>query len=396
MTGPTRRPPLQLYLHVLLDLLGFGLLLPLLPFWIREQGSGALELGLVLSAYSATQFVASPWLGRLSDRIGRRRVLLLCLGVSGLSMALLSTAQTVWMVCLARALAGSFGGTIATAQCYVADCTEEADRTRWLGLLGAAIGVSFVLGPGLGVLCVTLGLGLQEVATVAAGLAVVNWTFCFLKLNESPRLEARARATSPLERLDVTSYRGAVRLLLLSNFLLTGTFVTLETAFPFFGADRFDLDARGFGLVMFGIGMVLVLVQGGAVARLSSRFGDRGVALAGALAMMVALIALLPAHTLWVSLPPLAVLALGRGLLTPTLTSMLSKVAPAARRGAVLGTYQSMASAARAVTPVVAGFLYDLGAILPFAFGAALATFTWAAVSRVRPTRKDPLPSHGV
>ena len=379
-----RKPPLQLYLHVLLDLLGFGLLLPLLPFWIREQGSGALELGLVLSAYSATQFLASPWLGRLSDRVGRRPVLLLCLGVSGASMVLLATAGSVWVVCLARALAGSFGGTIATAQCYISDCTDDADRTRWLGLLGAAIGVSFVLGPGLGVLCIALGLGLHEVAAVAAGLSAVNWILCFLRLEESPRLQAQARATTPLERLAVSDYGGSVRLLLVSNFLMTGTFVTLETAFPFFGADRFDLDARGFGLVMFGIGMVLVLVQGGAVARLSARWGDRPVALLGALAMTVALLGLLPAGTLWVTLPPLALLALGRGLLTPTLTSMLTKVADASRRGAVLGTYQSMASAARALTPIVAGFLYDVGALLPFACGALLAALTWVSVARVR------------
>lgn len=386
----TRRPPLQLYLHVLIDLLGFGLLLPLLPFWIRDQGGGALALGLVLSAYSATQFVASPWLGRLSDRIGRRPVLLLCLGVSGLSMLLLSAAHSVWMICLARALAGSFGGTIATAQCYVSDCTEEADRTRWIGLLGAAIGVSFVLGPGLGVLCIALGLELSQVAALAAGLAAVNWTLCFLRLEESPRLEAQERATSPLGRLDVSEYQSAVRLLLLSNFLMTGTFVTLETAFPFFGADRFDLDARGFGLIMFGIGLVLVLVQGGAVARLSARWGDRRVALSGALAMTLALMSLLPVQVLWVSLAPLALLALGRGLLTPTLTSMLTKVSPAARRGAVLGTYQSMASAARALMPIVAGFLYDVGAILPFAFGSVLAAVTWLAVTRVRPPRHMP------
>ena len=396
MTRPSpRRPPLQLYLHVLLDLLGFGLLLPLLPFWIRDQGSGAIELGLVLSAYSAMQFLASPLLGRLSDRVGRRPVLLLCLGVSGMSMILVSLAHSVWLVCVARAVAGSFGGTIATAQCYVADTTDEADRTRWLGLLGAAIGVSFVLGPGLGVACVALGLGLNQVAGVGAVLAAVNWVACLVGLKESPHLEARNQAASPLERLQLTGYRSAVRLLLLSNFLMTGTFVTLETAFPFFGADRFDLDASGFGLVMFGMGMVLVVVQGGGVARLSSRWGDRTVALAGAVAMASALIGLLPASSLWVSLPPLVLLALGRGLVTPTLTSMLSRAAPAERRGAVIGTYQSMASAARAVIPIAAGLLYEVGATWPFVFGSVLAGLTWFAVARVGLPASVPLSEAG-
>lgn len=383
-SGATRRPPLQLYLHVLLDLLGFGLLLPLLPFWIQDQGRGAVMLGLVLSAYSATQFIASPLLGRLSDRIGRRPVLLLCLGVSGLSMVLVANAHAVWMVCVARALAGCFGGTIATAQSYVADCTDDADRTRWLGLLGAAIGISFVLGPALGVVCVVLGLGLNQVAAVAGGLAALNWMIALFRLEESPRIRARERADTPLDRLEISGYQGTVRHLLLANFLMTATFVTLETAFPFFGAERFDLDATGFGLVMFGIGMVLVLVQGGAVGRASRRFGDRPVAVGGALAMAIAFVGLLPATTLWVTLPPLALLALGRGLLTPTLTSMLTKAATASRRGAALGSYQSMAAAARALIPPVSGFLYDVGSLLPFVFGGLLATLCWLSLLRAR------------
>ncbi len=366
------------YFTVFLDLLAFGILLPALPYWTRDLGGGGLGLGVVLSSYSVAQFFGSPLFGALSDRWGRRPILLLCLVGSTLSLTAVAFAPSLWLLCLARALAGLFGGSIATAQAYISDVTTRARRTRALGLLGACIGLGFVLGPAIGALVVALGYGFKGAALVAAVLALVNLGWAALRLREpSVPAHQRSQRTDRFSALRIGFQNARVARLLVANFLITGTFVSLETTFAFFGADRFGLDAVGFGMVMFGIGMILVVIQGGAIGRLSDRFDDRPIARVGVVAMSLGVLLLVPVHSLSQALPALVILAIGRGLVSPTLSSLVSKNVAESEQGAVLGGYQAMAAAARATVPLGAGLLYDVGSGWPYVAAAVMAAIAF-------------------
>lgn len=377
---PSRTASLAIvYGTVFLDLLGFGIILPSLPFWARDLGASGLGLGILLSSYSLAQLVGSPIFGRLSDRHGRRPILLLALSGSAVAMVLSGLAPGLVLLCAARALAGFFGGSIATAQAYIADSTEIHERAKFMGLLGASIGLGFVFGPALGALVVALGYGFSMAAYVAAALATLNLVFAWFRLQESPREPGVPRASM------VTTWKRAwtvtgLRQLLLANFLITVTFVTMEATFAYLGEDLFDLDEIGFGMIMFSIGLLLVLVQGGLIGRLSKRFGTPALALVGAGMMAIAMLFVPQSTTLWIAVIPLAVLSVGRGLVSPSLSTLVSKLSDLESQGAVLGILHSMAAAARAFTPVIAGWLYDAGQVYPYLLGAAASAGAVAMV----------------
>lgn len=373
------------YLTVFVDLLGFGIVLPQLPYYAEAFGASALWVGAILTSYSAAQFLGASLLGRLSDRVGRRPVLLASLAGSAISLALSGLAGSLLGLVLARGLAGLFGGSIAAAQAYVADSTSREERARHMGLLGASIGLGFVFGPALGAGLARWGFG--TAAFVAAGLAAANFVFAVFRLPESHGERQRHPAAS---RLDFSHLARALRhpalgSLLGATFLATLAFVAMEATFALLGEHRLGLDPARLGFVFTYIGVLIVIVQGGLVGRLAPRLGERTLAVAGCLGMALGL-ALMPlAPSLPLALVALGLLAVGQGFCAPSLSTLLSRAVDADEQGGTLGLGQSLAAAARVVGPLAAGWLFDRSVAAPYALSALLMVLAAALVRAAPP-----------
>lgn len=383
---PAPRPGRQgaslpiVYVTVFVDLLGFSIILPFLHYFTQSLRADALWVGVVLAAYSAGQFLGSPLLGRLSDRFGRRPVLLMSLLGAALAMTLTGLAHSLWALIGARALAGLFAGSISTAHAYVADVTRPEERARYMGLLGAAIGLGFVVGPALGAMLSHLGRGFSEAAFTAAGLAAVNLLFALFALRESRPAGARAPRPGRFDRaaLRAAAHRPNQARLLVATFLGTIAFVTVETTYPLFAKRHFDTDAGDMGFLFTFLGLIMVAVQGGLVGRLARRVGERRMGLAGALVMGLAMLFVPAPASLALAHVPLAFVSVGRGLLGPAVPALLSRATGEAEQGSVLGLNQSVAALARAVGPLLAGWLYDAEDHLPYLVaGAAMLLTGW-------------------
>lgn len=383
-----RSPSLGIvYATVFLDLLGFGIILPLLPFYAERFGATGLWIGALLTAYSAAQFVGAPILGRLSDRAGRRPVLLASLLGSTLSLALTGAAASLPVLLAARLLAGLFGGSIGAAQAYIADVTRPEERARYMGLLGAAIGLGFTLGPGLG--AALSGLGFGGAAFAAAGLAALNLVLALFFLPESRRVDAAESVPSrSLLALREALGQPMIGGILWSSFLLTFAFTGLEATYALLAQRQFGLDGRGLGLIFTYFGVIQIVVQGGLMGRLTDRFGEQALAVVGGVCSAIGLAVVPFGVPLPVALLALGALGVGQGLTTPTLTSLLSRASRAAHQGSTLGVGQSASAAARALGPILAGWLFDREASLPYLLGAALCV-TAAALIYHRPSRSE-------
>lgn len=385
------------YLTVFIDLLGFGIILPILPFYAEKFGADGFWVGAVLTAYSAAQLVSAFYLGRLSDRIGRRPVLLASLVGSAVSLAMTGLAGSLAFLLLSRVLAGAFGGSITTAQAYVADVTEPRERTKYMGMLGASIGLGFVFGPVIG--AGLSGFGFSAAAFIAAGLAAANFLFGLVKLPESQigRRDEPRPVVSRLAVLGAALRQPNVGRVVWANFLATLAFVGMEATFALFGQARFGLDAAGMGLIFALVGVVIAIVQGGLVGRLNARFGERSLAVAGAVLIGSALFAVPFTQTLGTCLVIMAILATGQGLLSPTLPSLLSLASASGEHGGTLGIGQSASAAARAIGPLVAGWLFDRGVGLPYVVGAVLMVIALGFLVGLRvPARRPVAEAQGV
>ncbi|MEN8185375.1 MAG: MFS transporter [Myxococcota bacterium] len=372
---------------VILDLVGFGIVMPILPFYAREFGADATRLGFLLMVYAAAQFVCAPLWGRLSDRIGRRPVMLLTVAGTSLSLLAMGLADSLEWLFLARILGGCFAANVGVASAYIADVTGEDERTRWMGMLGASFGVGFVLGPAIGGILAPYGYAVPML--VAAGLAALNFGQAVFSLREPPR-HARADGQGAEVRRLTVLRDPLIRWLCLSNLLFSVAVTQLETVFAFFMMDRFSYDAREVALILVGMAVVMGGIQGGGMKALSERFAERTLVIAGTGLLAGAFLALPASPSVGVLLAPLGVAAVGRAIVQPSLMSLVSVAAEPERRGIAMGTFQSAASLARVVGPVAAGWLYDREDAAPFwlAGGLLLAV---ALLARALPTRAEPV-----
>lgn len=360
---------------VFLDLLGFGLILPLLPFYAMRFGARGAQIGLLFACFSIAQLIGAPVLGRMSDRLGRRPVLIVCLMGSTLSLLATGLTDSLYTLMAARALAGLFGGSIATAQAYVADVTTPAERTKYMGLIGASIGMGFVFGPFVG--AELSHFGFSTAAFVAAGLSCANLILAVFSLHES--LPESARGPSTRVSLSVSSLREAlgrkvVGPLLLITMLATLSFVAMESTFALFAKQRFGFSEQTMGRLFALIGIVIAIIQGGCIGPLARRFGEVRIGIAGFVILTgsFAVLPFMPTQTLTIAV--LVVVAVGQGLLSPSLSTLLSRAAAQSEQGGTLGLGQSLNSLSRAVGPVLAGTLLDLYPPLPYLLAALLTT----------------------
>ena len=374
----TRTPRLgAIFLTVFIDLLGFGIVLPFLAKEAHDTfGVSEFVATLVGSVYSLMQFLFVPIWGRLSDRVGRRPVLLWSVAATALSMAgvgaALAYGRSVAWLFLARGLGGVATANLGTASAYIADVTRPEERAKGMGLIGMAFGLGFILGPGIGGALAKIELGGRHGAVpcfAAAALSVVNFAWVAGGVAESLPAERRGRIAAPrrsLAPLNVGAMRDAfalpgVALAVAVNFLVILSFTNLDQTFTFFCADGFAIDERGTGYLLAFIGVVAALVQGGLVRPLSKRVTEAALIRAGLVLQCAAFAGLVGAAVL-ASRAALyaagAVLAVGNGLTQPATPALISRSAPPDRQGATLGVNQSFASLARTFGPATGGWLY--------------------------------------
>jgi DHA1 family tetracycline resistance protein-like MFS transporter len=372
-----RRSPLVfLFVTVFVDMMGYGIVVPLLPFYAGPYASGAALVGLLGSLYAAMQFASGPFLGGLSDRRGRRPVLLLCLLGTSLAYLLLGLAQTLTSLLVAVVLAGAVSGTLATAQAYIADSTTKEDRARGLGMIGAAFGLGLVAGPAVGGL---LSLhSLSAPALFASVLALTNCAFGYLTVPEShaPRLRKKV----PLLRLDPISQLARilemrnVRVLLVAVLLLNLALAGLVNNFPLFSQARFGWGTTSNAFFFAFVGVCAVVTQGFLIGRLQPRFGESSLLLGGLalVSLNLLLVSLVPSGVLLY--PIVGILALGMGLAIPSLTALISNRTPAEAQGRLMGGLQAILSLAMILGPATAGLAFDhLGIPAPYLIGGALS-----------------------
>jgi DHA1 family tetracycline resistance protein-like MFS transporter len=364
-TRPAGSLPL-LYSVVVVDLIGFGILMPILPFYAVEFGASGRELGVVLAAYAAAQLLMAPVWGRLSDRLGRRPVLLLTIAGTSASLLLLSVATSLFWLLVARVLAGAFAANVSVASAYISDVTSDDERTRYMGLLGACFAVGFVLGPAIGGLLAPWGHQLP--LRVAAGLAACNAVYAAIALREPPGRRRAARGAGRLAALRDP----LVRRLCLVNLAFSLAVTQLEAMFALFMKDRFAYGERDVAFLLIGMAVVMGGIQAGAMRRLAARYPERSLLVWGSAGLAVAFAALPTAPSVALLLIPLTLAAIGRGVAQPAMLGMASLAAPEEERGLVLGSFQSAASLARVIGPVAAGLLYDRSTSGPFQLAAVL------------------------
>ena len=357
----------MLFSVVIIDLIGFGIMIPVLPFYAREFGASPTNLGLLFTAFAAAQFLCARAWGRLSDRIGRRRVMLLTIAGTTLALLGLGFAPSLAWLFVARAVGGAFAANIGVASAYIADVTTEQDRTRWMGMLGACFAVGFVLGPAIG--GVLSPFGYQVPMLAAAGLSAVNWVHALISLPDPP---VRTPSASD-EFLPVSGLREPLlRRLCIANFVFSVAVTQLETMFAFFMLDRFGYDALQVAGILIAMAVLMGGIQGGAMKRLAARWSERSLVIAGSALLALGFFLLPAPGSLALLLVPLALAAVGRAILQPSLMSMASFAAGAQARGAAMGAFQASASLARVLGPLAAGWLYDRAHAAPFVFAGAL------------------------
>ncbi|MDE2803734.1 MAG: MFS transporter [Gemmatimonadota bacterium] len=363
-----------LFLAVLVDLVGFGIVLPLLPFYARDLGAGGLQVGLLVTVYSAVQLVMAPLWGRISDRFGRRRVLILGLLGSAAAYVIFARADSLALLFLSRIVGGIGGSTIPVAQAYIADVTPPTRRAGNMGLIGAAFGLGFVIGPALGGILAGVSPGSPSApGYVAAGLCFANALVAALWLPESRR--SRQRATSRFNLgAALTEVRGSrqVKIILAGYLFITMAFSTLQPTLSLLASERFALGARQAGYLFAMLGLVSAVYQGGVVRALVPRMGERRLFRYSAVPFAAGLLVIGLATDLRLLLAGLVVLGIGYGGAVPAVLGLLSRAASSDRQGGVLGVGQSVGSFARVLGPSMAGALFDVRLAFPYLAGALL------------------------
>jgi len=403
---------LNIFLVVFIDLLGFGLILPLLPYYAGEYGASNFVVGLLAAAYALAQFFGAPFLGRLSDRFGRRPVLMVSIagtavsfvllgladplgrwlaslplsGATAEQLAALTNATVIGVMFISRIIGGLAGGNITVAQAYISDVTDASNRARVLGMIGAAFGLGFILGPATGGLLSRWGYAVPALA--AAGLATLNLTGVFLTLPESLTPELREalthqrRALISLPAMWEALSTPRVGPLLTVRLFFALSAALFQTMFTLWAKDRLRLDAQATSLLLAYVGVLSVIVQGGLIGPLTKRFSEPRLIFWSTLVNGLAMFAWAFTPSVLVLLVVMIPMAFTTGVLNTVINSAITRVVSPQEIGGALGIASSLESLSRVISPAAGGWL--LGSVGLWAPGlagaiimAGIAAFAW-------------------
>jgi len=383
------RPLLIIFLTIFVNLVGFGIIVPLLPFYAETFGASPVVIGLLFAVFSLCQLAAAPALGDLSDRYGRRPILIFSLLGTVVSFVMLALAHSVAMLFAARIVDGLSGGNISTARAYVADVTEPKDRARAYGLIGAAFGLGFILGPALsGVLApISYTAPIWAAAAVTLVATVMAWAWL-------PETVHRTHAGSgnPFRFLPALIRRATLRRVLAIDFIYWFAFATFQTTFALFAARRFGFDAGRTGYFFAAFGVLGAVIQGGLIRPVVARIGDKSTFMLGLAFAATGLVAAALAPSVTVFAAGLVPMAFGIGFGHPTMASLVSRAARGDEQGRVQGAASAVESLGRTIGPVWGNAtLQQFGESTPFLSASALLVVTMVIAAGLQVADAEPL-----
>jgi DHA1 family tetracycline resistance protein-like MFS transporter len=391
-TAAPRRPPslAALFVVSMIDVLGFGVLIPLVPYMAHRYGAGPALTTAILGSYSLCQLLAAAFWGRLSDRYGRRPILMSSLLGAFLSYVMLGFADSLWMLIAARMLAGFMAGNLAAAFAYASDVSTPATRARSMGMVGAAIGIGFMLGIPIGGVLAgdqAQSANFLKPAVASAALSLVALALVKFLLPESRVARASAQdAPARGSALQLLRQRPQLRFISSAALLVTTAQGILESTFALWALSRFGAGPRTVGFALFGAALVAVIMQGGLVRVLAPRLGERRLALSGISSYVIGLLLVgLAGNSLTAAALGLLFCGAGMGAFSPSASALASRQSRFDDRGAVMGTYQAATSLARVIGPFVSGPVFALwGANSPFLAAACITAPAAVLIWRVQ------------
>ena len=356
------RPLFSIILVVFIDLLGFSLIIPLLPYYAQTFNASDTTVGLLLASYAAAQLIGAPLLGRASDRLGRKPILIVSIFGTFLSFLIFGFATSLLVLFVSRILQGLTGGNLSVAQAYITDITDAKSRNRGLGMIGAAFGFGFIIGPALGGLLSNISYSLP--AFVAAALSFINLVLIIFWLPESLTPQMRAQMSEKKSGLSITTFletlkRPLIGPLLITRFLYSLAFVILQSIFSLFALKRFGMSVVATGFVLTYVGIVAVFTQAWLIGKLSQRFQDMWLIQVGLVVLAFGLLAWAFAPNILLLVLSVTPIALAGGMLNTVLPSALTKAIEAQEVGGILGLSTSIESFTRVIAPLLGGYMLE-------------------------------------
>lgn len=373
-------PLFVIFFTVFIDMVGFGIVIPVLPLYAEHFHATPLQIGWLTGIYSGMQIIFTPLLGRLSDRVGRRPVLIVSLIGTAIGFLVMGWAGSLTLLFVARIIDGATGGNISTAQAYIADVSTPENRSRSMGLIGAAFGLGFTFGPMIGGILSKISYGAPFF--FAAALAAINVVLLYFILPESLSQEYRSRPHERTKLAEVFQH-GHGRLfgtIVITYFFTITGFAIMTTLFALLTEKRFGYDARQTGYIFGFIGIISVILQGGLIGRLVKMFGETALARTGLLFLAVSMVLLPLVHTLALLLTVCGMIAIANGLVNPTLNGLASQMIDRSWQGRALGLMQSAGSVGRLVGPLLGGWLLMFDLSLPLSHYARTPLFASAGL----------------
>jgi multidrug resistance protein len=394
------KPITVLFVTIFIDLMGFGIVIPVLPIYANELGASGTMIGLITASFAIMQFLFAPFWGGLSDRFGRRPILLASIGLMGMSYLLLAQAESLWLLLLSRMLAGVGAANISTANAFISDVTPAKDRSKNFGLVGAAFGLGFIFGPPLGGFLKD-HFGMASVGYVSAAMAGGNLLMAYFMLPESLHEEERTGKKrlfpNPFGEIIRVLPRKQLSRLILSNFLFLSAFSMMQITASLLWKGQFELSEAEIGYTFAFVGVTMAIVQGGLIGPFTRWFGEKRLYVVGSIlmAMGLAILPLVPPdYFVPLELVGLLLISFGNAFFTPSIFSLISQRAGRQEQGKILGLMQSVGSLSRVVGPFIGGTLYGAFYYLPFLVAAGamvgVCLFSLYIVRRLEPLGDAP------
>jgi MFS transporter, DHA1 family, tetracycline resistance protein len=376
-----KSPLAIIFITIFIDLLGFGLVLPALPFYAETYGATPLMVGLLTMTYSLMQLLFSPMWGRISDRVGRRPIILIGLAGACGAFLVFGLAKSLLWLFIARTLAGILSSaSLPTSQAFIADSTTPENRAKGMGLIGAAFGLGFIFGPALGGLLTKTALGYALPALVASGLAGANFIWAYFRLPESLHHSKRTHSRSYLSPtlLKETFGNHRIAFLLTIHTLHVFAFANMESTLALFGEHQVGMSAFGMGGLLAEVGIITVIIQGLFIGKLTKRFGEVSLTITGVFFMALGLLLNTQVTTIAGFIAVVPFYAFGSALTNPTLGSMISRSSSDTKQGGTMGVAHGLSAAARVLGPICGTWLFQtLSPEAPYYVASSVLAVVW-------------------